>query len=1137
MGKRTPMGDDGAAAYRKRQKVTHDAPAGEDVHSGDQLRKLLAFNQDMRTARHGLQSFKNLLDEIIANDADRDRKLAIVRAYLQASQPRETGEDAVFLNDIMEMWSFASQVNDDGVMSAVVVVLALLLQVVSDSLELVSHGLGVCQTLLQERQLKSISRNLSAEKGKGFIISPTLRLLREAVCLDGGAYAKRVFRARASTFASLGRNLEIVPQEGRDDIRKASVRTHAVRFFLSCLKFLSADGKKELLAQKELLSHLTFMMKNDPPYLVLEILDSLKTNILMDPKVPRDAKFRGFNTKTLVRFLGLYTYTNSSVDAQEVEAVVDKAHQFLTYICTNSTAGVLYPSKGLYPKDADEESMGSSRFAKRQANEGNLWSDKFRDGVPVFNFVLSEFVGKLRPWSNIKHNELLVSIFKAAPELIADYFFNNRSFTFEPKLSMTWIGYAAFLFNTMSIPIPASFGDASLYANTPPPTSIILDNVIPQPINQKVLIRCLSPKSHLTSFFATRILVLALEKLTTAVKMLEEGSRKDKQVWKDASRRLVDAFCQRIPDMKEVVRSYKGTPVENVLHRTLASRLLRLYYEVVPRVALAANFDVSPFFVDTFRTIQDPSTEASTRSFGVMELENLVSIASYSPGMRWFVKVDNVGAGKSSSVFTALLQLLCDDTGEAPLLQLQSVLAEVAIENQLVSKTTRLSALLRSLRAFAKSSPDGTSKSVPWAYLDNCINRCATSPIKYLEQLESAAKDEKDTNLSLLNVVLQEQLAFAVNGADKAAVASIGKFLSLYFNALTISGESKSSLKPIYEKICESLSAAKMPSLGDKSELKALKAIQVEDEVSPTTSQPSEATAQQQFLAVDEAKLEEMLHVPFATAADDNEDTSALTKWTAKNVEDLVEDGHAAALAKLLSSSHTNIRKEALTNILKMAAKVKESSYEEKEQIWLLLSELAESSRPQVDAGPVPSAFVSFTVHALDVLKNPLHPLYPKVNSFLTRGPAWAAEKLPMAHDILHGEPSEDDRYYTEVAWLLSHLLDSLRAPFDLGVFHRKRWFEKVLSLGGNPYLRANLRTRVLRIVYRATCIDGGSTTLVTRFGLVSWLDGQRALCQADAPEDAAVYAALLRRAWETCDQGRVQAWSKGGVRRVLDSL
>lgn len=1090
-------------------------------HKSDQL-----DNTPSNTKPSGLQSFKKLLDEANSTTADREAKIAIIRGYLKSVQPREEGEDAVYLNDVMEMWSFASQVNDDGVMSSVAVVLALLLQIISDNLDLVPYGLGICQTLLQERQLKSVSRNLSAEKGKGFIISPTLRLLREAVCLDGGAFAKRIFRSRTFTFASLARNLEITHLgDSPEDVRKASVRTNAVRFFLACLKFLNADGRKELLAQKELLSHVTFMMKNDPPYLVIEIMGSLKSHILMDSKIARETKFKSFNTKTLMRFLGLYTYTNSSTAADSVDEVIEKAHQFLVYACTNATAGVLYPSKGLYPKESEEEGSSTSRHASQAKADGNLWADKFRDGVPVFNFVLSEFASKLRPWSNIKHNELLVAIFKAAPELIADYFFNNRSFTFEPKLSMTWIGYAAFLFNTMTIPLPAAFGDAALYANTPPPTSILLDNIIPQPINQKVLIRCFSPKSHLTSFFATRILVQALEKLAVALKMHEDGGRQKKQVWTDASRRLIDSFCQRIPDMKEVVRCYKSIPAENALHRTMASRLLRLYYEVVPRVALAANFDVSPFFAEVLGSIQKQSSDPTTAAFAVMELKNLVSIASYSPGMRWFAKTDGAAGKGGYSAFTSLLQILCESHDTAPLAQLQSVLADVAIENQIVAKGTRLVALLRALRCATASSKD---VDIPWAYVDNCITRCAGSPIKYLEQIKSLPQNGQ---FSLVNVVLQEQLSFALDGAKKASISAIGQFLSLYFNALNLTEESKEQLKDTYSKISEQISstrAFKMPSLGDKSEKKALQKIVVEEEERPATA--DDKSASQPAVVVDEARLEEMLHQPFTL----EEDTGALVKWPSKNVEDLVEDGLAAGLVKLLASPHTNIRKESLTGILKMAAKIDESSYDEKKQVWLLLSELAESSKTQVDAGPVPSSFVSFAVHALEVLKNPLHPLYPKINAFLTRGPVWPLEKLPMAHDILHGEPGEDDKYYTELAWLLGHLLDSLRTPFDLGVFHRKRWFEKVFALASNPYLRVNLRTRILRVVYRATCIEGGSTTLITRFGVMSWLDGQRAACES--PDDAAVYAALMRRAWETCDQGRVTAWSKGGIQKLLEA-
>lgn len=56
MGKRNSAVDDGAAAYRKRQKISHEVPTSEDVTSSDQLLELLSFDQDMRRARHGTLS-------------------------------------------------------------------------------------------------------------------------------------------------------------------------------------------------------------------------------------------------------------------------------------------------------------------------------------------------------------------------------------------------------------------------------------------------------------------------------------------------------------------------------------------------------------------------------------------------------------------------------------------------------------------------------------------------------------------------------------------------------------------------------------------------------------------------------------------------------------------------------------------------------------------------------------------------------------------------------------------------------------------------------------------------------------------------------------------------------------------------
>lgn len=1031
----------------------------------------------------------------------------------------------------MDTWSFAIQANDDGVMSSVAVVLALLLRVVSDSLQLVPHGLGICQTLLQERQLKSLARNLSSEKGKGFIISPTLRLLREAVCLDGGAYAKRIVRAKAYTFAYLSRNLELGHSgEGQEDAWKSSVRTHAVRFFLSCLKYLHSEGRKELLLQKELFSHLTFSIKSDPDYLILEILDALKSHVLMDNRIPREVKSRSFNIKTLLRFLALYTHTGHSAGADENDSIGERAHEFLKYVCTTPGASVLYPYKGLYPKESSEERFSHPTKWWSENRDGDDHDGRYDKSVSVYNFILSEFAEKLRPWSSLKHSELLVVMFTAAPELISNYFYRNRSFTFEPKLSMTWIGYAAFLFDTISLPLPASFGDPVRFADSPPPTAVLLDNILPPPINQKVLVRCLSLKSHLTSFFATRILVAALEKLAVALRMHKSTSSRNRgRKWSEAARRLVDAFCQRIPDMKEVVRCYKSIPAENSLHKTLAGRLLRLYYEVIPQVALAANFDVSPLFVHVLKDLHQNEYEPGIKALSIMELESLVSIASYSPGMRWFSKIEGLGGDTSFSAFTALVHLLCCGDRDTPHRHLNEVLADVAVENQLVSGAAGLRPLLGALRCVVDQFGSEDIGAI-WRFLDSCISRCAASPIKYLDQMESRMAEMKlesaDRLSSLLTLALVEQLPYATSSGGEKSVGRITRFLSLYFNACYAWEGRHLLLETLHRDVGLHLtsSKAKLTCLGDDEDVEKLEAA----EPSLDGDEGAGRAVHRDHSGVGESSLREMLHVPLL----DGDDTATLTKWNSKSAEDLVDDGWVVGLARLLLSEHTNIRKEALTSILKVAARIKDSAREENTQIWLLLSELAESSKAQVESGPVPSAFVAFTMHALEVLRSPLHPLFRKVNSFLTRSPAWPLEKLPLAHDILHGEPSEDDRYGSELAWLLGYLLDSLRTAFDLSVFHKKKWFEKILALSSNPYLRSGLRTKILKIVYRATCIESGSTTLITRFGVLGWLDAQRA--SGGPTGDAATYEGLMRRVWETCDQDRVTTWSNGGIERLV---
>jgi nucleolar pre-ribosomal-associated protein 1 len=1087
----------------------------------------------------GLQSLKLFLDELNFGAGDHTKKLCILQEFLDWAKPRLAGEDEIFLRDIIETWSFAARSNDEGVMAAVVVVLGLILLIASKSLQFLPYGQGICQTLLQEEQQKLIARHLHSEASKAFLISPTIRLLNEVVCLDGGAYARRIFRARKFTFASLGRNLKITVEGHAEDPKRPFVRTTAVRFFLSCLRLLDSESKTELLKMKEVTPRLTLMLKTDPPYLVREILETIGKHVAEDSKVPREVKSKFFDLQFLGRIVDLYQYHGDDADA-----VSNTAHDLLMLISTTPELGILRSDTGLYPLGLLDRLERELSRSENISIDRIAWIGKFTQELPVVNALLAEFIKKLRPWTFIKHNDLLVAILRAAPELVAHYFQSLKDFTFDYKLTMTWIGYCAVLFNIMELPIPPFFGRKGEYAAVPPPTAIVLNNILPLPINQKSLIRCLSTdssKSNLVSFFAIRLLIMALQKLNQALKMHREAASGN-PVWPEASQRLIDELCQRIPDMKHVAAIYKAIPEDSILHREAVSRLLLLYFEVVPQMAFSANFDISPFLLRALGRLNDGGIAARDKALIGMELDNLLTIAGYSPGMRWFHSVD----ARQASTFTTLLRTLIEAPKNISPTKLQGVLEFVAQEHQLVLKDTGLKPMMRSFQVLQKQYPALDLEAV-WSFLDKCISRCANGSLKYLEQMQDSLKyleqmedSLKDVGLddfgrgrkpcidvSLVTITMVEQLPFATTTGNEKDHSALAKFLSAYMGASTLVLEHGSLLDVLCQKMAETFetntNAALDLDIPDDLVMMLSPRGQTQNDWQPSMEASRQASSEEPT-EMNPASLHTLLDVPMPSEAKN----SALTKWVSKSVDDLIEEDYIISLTRLLASEETSIRKEAVTNIVKVAAKIRESSHDDKEQVWLLLSEIAESSREQVGEGPVPSAFIVFTVNALDIIKNPLHVLYPKVNRFLTWRPKWPGGSIPMAEEILQGEPSEDDKYYAELSWLLEYLVDCLCTKEDLAAFRRRRIFESLFVLGSNPYIRSNLRTRIYRILYRATCIDEGSTTLTTRFGVVSWLESQMMSCGDE--NERKLLKALMRRVWETCDQAHVTNWSRGGV-------
>ena len=1173
MAKRKSLGGEGAHTG-KRQKTAHvhEAPTSEDVHTARQLRQLLSFDQDLRKARHGLQSFKILLDSIANAEDGSSEKLQIVVEYLQSVQPRaQEDEVPIYLPDLMETWSMASQMNNENVMSAVPVVLALLLKIISAHVDLVSYGLGICRTLLQRRQQELIAKNLAADKGKDFIISPALRLLREAICLDGGALAAPIFRARNNTFKSLARNMGLrYLGEGVEDTKRPSVRTNAIHFLLSSLRLLHVEAKRDLLLQKDVVAALMRHLKDDPPHLLYAILDTLRACIVLDKKLPTDVKIKLLNSHSLTRIAFLYGYSHDrarSKDEPEDErpSIEDAAHDFLVAACTDPAAGILRLQRGYYPDGVDPDAilLGKDEDSLVDFGIDSIpWMNKFDDDVAVRNTLLADFIQTLRPWSNTKQSELLIAIFGAAPELVAQYFSRKRSFSFDPKLSATWIGYAALLYNVIQLPIPAYFGHSAGYARAPPPTAVVIGNIIPAPMTLKVMTRCLTNKSGLISFYAMRMLVLALQKLSQALMMYQEASSSAESLWNEAARRLVDDFYQNIPDIKDIISHYRTLSDNDFLQREAASRLLQLYYEAIPQLALRAKFDVSPILLASIRKVEAFEGKGEDGVMALMELEHLCAIARYSPGMRWFARAP----GASSSPFTSLLKIYVQRTTSTSEVELANVLDSVAEESQLVEgrpQSPGLAPLVMALRKLGDVDP------IIWNFLDNCVERCARSPIKYHEMVEEqlgkagVAKDEEALCCPLM-MTIAEQIPFVVaSSPGKSSLKALTQMLSEYLGYSRSAGVSKAFLgsardlfaagfedKKLADKISILKRSGSSPSEKDVRDSNA-GALETTPRSGAVDGQPDNTITE---FRLSEEDLEERLAVPIPPSKE-----SALHKWSSKTPEELVEEGHAASLIWLLASEHPSIRREALTNIAKMAAKIKDAgamaaaataggtttaganaatpTYEEGEQVWLLLMELVETARDAITAGErVPNLVLAFACRALDVLRDPLHCLYGKVNGFLTAGPRWAADRVPLAARILQEPPEEVGRHYAELAWLLGMVLEGLREPGDVAILHARRphrALERLLALPLNPYLGPALRLALLRLLYRATQVPGGSDTAITRFGAVAWLAAQRAA--ARDPAERELYQALVRRLWRTCDQVRVEAWSKGGVRRIAE--
>ncbi|CAG8427865.1 unnamed protein product [Penicillium salamii] len=1113
------------AKRRKLDEPQPEQPATitSNIKNPSQLRELLAVQQNAPLAKQGINKFKEFLLSIphAENEAVKTEKLRVLKNYCdkQISNSGKEDETSVCFPDLIASWAFADGNNNEPLLTAVPAILALFFKTVSSELEFREFGIALCKHLLQKDQLRLFNRGLTATKSKEHLISPCLRLLTEMVTFDGGAVARQLYLRRYITFKRL--EVFLTPnkaQEGSEgDRSKSTLRLNAQRYLLANLRVQHASEKGDIIEQHKITRSFLEYIRKDSRESVLEIIKAIERDVVQDANLSRKSKSKFFNRHNLERLVTLYGYDRESDEPNPDGVVVaNEIHRVMMNVCNTAGLGVLLPETGWYPVGTDPETLPVDDDSCIELGlDSPIYVDKYRENVPVRNGSLSFLIQCLRPDQDSLQIELLVTIFKAAPELIADFFSRKTMFISDPKASPSWMAESAFLFSTVQLPVPANCGWKDKQPILPPPVSIAIENILPRPLSQKIMTRCLNQNAEIITLFAVRILTVAFAKLRATLKVFQADHGQGQLFWNQATAKLLAEFSRRCPAVKDVVVLFRRTDKDDLTQQEAVAELLTCYYEVMPDIALEENFDVSLVLVDVLKRLEASDVNADDSESLLGQLQSILQIAQQSASLRWWQKPANM----QYSPFTSILKVLMDTSDKDSSRRISTLLKTVLVENSVLRSSPL--AFVSILSSLENSEPSALHQQL--VFFDNCVSRVAKKPVHYLDLLQSLSTDPE--TVSALVAVVVEQWPFVVKAGDASTETAVGSWIASLFANLKQAGESTKALKAARDALVEATETKTIKSLLKKS-LKGDE-VDIEDkmDIDSGSSLPTQ-TKKAPVIDLDEI---------FGFLPTEGTTHNALHKWEREDIEEAIDQDHLAELMLCICSEHEEVRRQAFAGLIRFMAKLKESKYEEWRTVFTLCGELLETVNNIGLEKPVPWIVGECAANCLAVLTNPLHKVYGKVNKFLQKAPVWEVEKIPTywVDKILLHEPELDDGYFDEIDWLLNLFVKALRTEADMEVYRRANVFERLLSLYQSPTIGPAARRKILHIVYRGAQV-GGSTTLITRSGIISWIQIQAA--EAGEKEHAQL-AALAHALYDKCDRQRVDAWSNGTLGGVIDEI
>ncbi|KAL8997186.1 MAG: hypothetical protein Q9169_003452 [Polycauliona sp. 2 TL-2023] len=1176
MGKRRRESEDDSPHEKRRRLVptSSSKTSIEDITSVEQLQSLLAFSQDTGPeTRQNITTFKLYLESIAYGEdaALRTSRRAVLLQYLSHQPTPNADRQHPRISDLFKAWSFAAQSNNESLYSAVTAVLALLLKTISHHLDFVAAGRDLCNLFLDKDHLKLLERGLSADKSKDHVISPCLRLLTQVVAFDGGYAAKRVYRNKEVTFKRLDTFLTLRPDTKVVDSRsrrKIPVRNLALQYLFANLRLQDHTIKTEIIAHGRLSRSLFQDIKEDPPSIIRQMLQVMLDDVLEDERIPLRAKGRLFTDQVLYSIATLYNYnqTDSSGDEndQNKPPLSEVAHAFLLSLCTRPQYGVLLSSEVVASSSLGNRAQGFSLPSgpSGKHREHVSLSRPVHKRATVQSTTLSSFLQMLRPYASISQRDLTLAIFQAAPELVSDYFHKKKAFSFEPKLTATWMGFAAFLLSTIQLPLHQSMLDSGKHVPAPPATSDMIENILPLPLSSKVVSRCLNQNTAIIRFFAIKIVTAAFNKYAQTIRYFRFKARTARndamQLWEKAASELKDKFSERCPDMNHVITVFRSCTSQDSLLRESSARLLSLYYRQLPQVALEQKFDASVVLSAVFDEVSSSDSRSVGLSVESMILTQLLRTTSCRYSGRVFDSVhDPINIPKAArlrvyySPLSVRQSLVLDEDG-----RLTQDTEEISS-----SSPSRQNYFLRAPVSGERSPSPSRSRPHNWeevytssddcawqpsdalfGFLDSCVIRLAKKTVKYDQDLqrlrvgiEHTATNEADMVSGKLLMVVMEQWPFIQTSATLPEMENISHWLARFLLIVVGNGGDRKLIDRIRGQIERLTTLPKCQKWLKKVLDKQFTGGVDFETVQQSDNETATVATLANVMVSAQVGLKEEWRPPTPPASE-GEDHPGLGKWKQLGIEEGIAEGAIEDLMLCLCSRYAEIRRQGLMELQKWMKALQTSQYSEREATYLLAGELIETCRAWAGDTGLPHLAGVMAAECCLVLSDPLHILYAKVNRFLNKGPVWKVERLPSywVEQVLMRLPSLDDAQYKEIDWLLEMLAKGLQTSADMELYRRSHILERILSLLASPSLPPRQQKKVLELLYRYVQV-GGSTTLITRCSLLSW-----AQCYSDSgyiiEGEATALGKLVVLCKTVCDQERVQNWSGGKLFERLET-